>query len=212
MSFDRNESLIVRVTVSVPQQQMVKLLYGALPLPAKTRSRRPFLWAHLTSDILSGSGVQQQSNNQTVQTQDFSENQDQKHTHEQSWLLGVTSDTSVTDDTNGKTSSQTGQTDGQTSTQLDETSVQGLDLLQGVSDQDGHNQTVNGNDTGQNNWHNTLKQQVWSQHKGGTHTNTGLGGTVRGTETGEDDGGGTTDGTEERSVDWTQIRHSGESD
>lgn len=160
--------------------------------------------AYLTSNILSGSGVQQQSNNQTVQTQDFGENQDQKHTDEQSWLLGVTSDTSVTDNTNGKTSSQTGQTDSQTSTQLDEAGVQSLGLLQRVSDQDGDNQTVNSNNTGQNNWDDTLEQQVWSQDTGGTHTNTRLGSTVRGTETGEDDGGGTTDGTKEGSVNWTK--------
>ena len=128
--------------------------------------------ARLTSNILSGSGVQQQSNNQAVQTQDFGENQDQKHTDEQSWLLGVTSDTSVTDDTNGKTSSQTGQTDGQTCTQLDEPGIQGLGLLQGVSDQDRHDQTVNGDNTSQNDRNDTLEQQVWSQDTGGTHTDT----------------------------------------
>ena len=161
--------------------------------------------SRLTDNILGGSRVQQQSNNQAVQTQDFSENQDQKHTHEQSWLLSGTSDTSVTNNTNGKTSSQTGQTDRQTGTQLDETGVQGLGLLQGVGHQHGDDQTINGDNTSQNDWHNVLKQQVWSQDTGGTHTDTRLSGSVRGTETGEYDGCGTSNGTKEGSVDWAEL-------
>lgn len=156
----------------------------------------------LTNDILCSSRVQQQGDNQTVQTQHFGENQDQKHTDEQSWLLSGTSDTGVTNNTNGKTSSQTGQTDRQTGTQLDETGVQSLSLLQGVRHQHGHHQTVNGNNTGQNNWHNVLEQQVWSQHTGGTHTDTRLSSSVGGTETGEHNGGSATNGTKEWSIDW----------
>lgn len=106
----------------------------------------------LTDDILGCSGVHQQSNNQTVQTQNFGKNQDQNHTNEQSWLLGGTSDTGITDDTNSKAGSQTGQTDGQTGTQLDETGVESLLLFQGGGNQDRDNQTVDGNDTGHNDW------------------------------------------------------------
>lgn len=161
--------------------------------------------SRLTDNILGGSRVQQQGDNQAVQTQHFGENQNQKHTDEQSWLLSGTSDTSVTNNTNGKTSSQTGQTDRQTGTQLDETGVQGLLLLQGVGNQHSDDQTVDGNDTGQNDGDNVLEQQVWSQDTGGTHTDTRLSGSVGGTETGEHNGGSTTNGSKEGSIDWAII-------
>uniref|UniRef100_A0A182J1I9 Uncharacterized protein n=1 Tax=Anopheles atroparvus TaxID=41427 RepID=A0A182J1I9_ANOAO len=57
---------------------------------------------------------------QTVQTQHFGENEDQNHTDEQSGLLGGTTDTGVTDNTDGETSCQAGETDGKTSTEMDE--------------------------------------------------------------------------------------------
>lgn len=171
---------------------------------ASQRNESLVMTGRLTSDVLVGSGVQQQGDDQSVQTQDFGENQNQKHSDEQSWLLRGTSDTSVTDNTNGKTSSQTGQADGQSGTQLDESGVQGLALLQRLGHQHRNHQSVNSNNTSQNNWDNVLKQQIRSQNTGGTHTDTRLGGSVGGTETGENNGGGTTNGTKERSVDWAE--------
>lgn len=156
----------------------------------------------LADDVGGGLRVQQQGNNQAVQTQDFSENQDQDHTHEQSWLLSGASDTSVTNNTDGKAGSQTGQTNGQAGTQLDEAGVQGLLLFQRVGHQHGHHQAVNGNDTGHNDGHDVLDQQVGSQHGSGTNADTGLSSAVRRTETGENDGGGTADGTKEWRVNW----------
>uniref|UniRef100_A0A182QBB2 Uncharacterized protein n=1 Tax=Anopheles farauti TaxID=69004 RepID=A0A182QBB2_9DIPT len=64
--------------------------------------------------------VQVDGDDQTVQTQHFGENEDQDHTDEQSRLLGSTTDTGVTDDTDGETGCQTRETDGQTSTEMDE--------------------------------------------------------------------------------------------
>lgn len=64
--------------------------------------------------------VQVDGDDQTVQTQDFSENEDQNHTDEQSWLLGSTTDTGITDDTDGETGGQTGESYSQTSTEMDE--------------------------------------------------------------------------------------------
>lgn len=151
----------------------------------------------LTGNVLGGTRVQQQGNNQTVKTQDFGENENQNHTDKQSWLLSSTTDTSVTNNTNGETSSQTGQTNRETSTQLNETGVQGLLLFQTIRDQDGNDKTVNGDNTSHNNWDNVLNQEVWSQDGGGTDTNTRLGGTVSGTETCEDNGRSTTDRTKE---------------
>jgi len=48
-----------------------------------------------------------QGGNETVQTQDLGENEDEDHTDVELWLLGSSSDTGVTDDTNGETSSET---------------------------------------------------------------------------------------------------------
>ena len=63
-------------------------------------------------------------------TQDFSENEDQNHADEQSWLLSGTTHTSVTDNANGEASSKTCKTDRQTSAKLDEASEQRRLLLE----------------------------------------------------------------------------------
>ena len=87
-------------------------------------------------------------------TQDFGENENQDHSDEQPGLLGSSSYTSVTDNTDGKTSSHTGQTDGETGTELDETGVQGHDLAEVVGDEDGDDETVDTNDTSHNDGNN----------------------------------------------------------
>ena len=69
-------------------------------------------------------------------TQDFRENENQNHADEQSWLLSSTADTSVTDNTNGETSSETGKTDGETGAELDEVGEEGGALAEVVGDQD----------------------------------------------------------------------------
>jgi hypothetical protein len=48
--------------------------------------------------------------------------------------LGSSTDTSITDNTNGETGSKTGKTDGKTSTELDEASEQGQVLLETIGD------------------------------------------------------------------------------
>ncbi len=55
-----------------------------------------------------------------MHTQDFGENEDKNHADEQPGLLGSSSHTSVTDDSNGKSGSHTRKTDGQTGAELDE--------------------------------------------------------------------------------------------
>lgn len=59
--------------------------------------------------------VQVDGDDQTVQTQDFGENEDQNHTDKQSGLLGGTADTGVTDDADGETGGQTREADSKTS-------------------------------------------------------------------------------------------------
>ena len=82
-----------------------------------------------------------------VRTQDFSENENQNHSDEQPGLLGSSSYTSVTDDTNGETSSHTRQTDGKTSAELNKVGKQRRVLAQAVGDKHGHDETVDTNDT-----------------------------------------------------------------
>lgn len=52
-------------------------------------------------------------------------NEDQDHTNEEPGLLGSSSDTSVTNDSNGESGGETGETDGETSSKLDESGVEG---------------------------------------------------------------------------------------
>lgn len=80
-------------------------------------------------------------------TQHFGENENQNHSDEQSRLLRGTTDTSITDNANGETSSQTSETDRQTGTELDEAGEEGSFLAEIVGDQHTDDQAVDGNDT-----------------------------------------------------------------
>jgi hypothetical protein len=66
--------------------------------------------------------VQIYGNDQTVETQDFSKNQDENHSDKESGLLSSSSDSSVTDDSDSEASSQSRESHGQASTEMDETS------------------------------------------------------------------------------------------
>lgn len=77
-------------------------LFTILPTSSDTEYVHPTQHTSCNLDV-----HHDQGGNETVQTQDLGENQDQNHTDIQFWLLGSSSDTGVTDDTNGKTSCQT---------------------------------------------------------------------------------------------------------
>lgn len=97
---------------------------------------------------LTGLGVHQQGDNKTVETcvvlalpeqawrgchtQNFGENENQNHSDEQPGLLGGSSYTSVTDNSDSEASGHTGETDGKTSTELDEVGEQRGVLFQAV--------------------------------------------------------------------------------
>src|SRR5438128_1201815 len=86
-----------------------------------------------------------------VPTQDFGENKNENHADEEPGLLGGAADTSITDDTDRKTSGHTGETDSETSAELDEAGVEGVVLLgEAVRDQDRNDETVDTNDTSHN--------------------------------------------------------------
>jgi len=164
----------------------------------------------LADDVLGGLGVHEKGNNQAVKTQDFGENENQNHADEETGLLSSSTDTGVTNDTNGETSSETSETDRQTSTELDETSVEGHLLGKTIGDEHGHDETVNSNDTSHNDGNNVLDDQVRAQDTHSRDTDTGLRGTVRGTKAGEDDSHGATHGTEKGRIDGAKFgRHFG---
>lgn len=87
-------------------------------------------------------------------TQDFGENENKNHSDEEPGLLGSTTDTSITDNTDGKASSKTSKTDRETGTELDETSEERQALFKVVGDEDRNDETVNGNDTSHNDGNN----------------------------------------------------------
>ena len=72
---------------------------------------------------------QNETNDETVQGQSLSENEDENHTSEEEGLLSVSADSSVSDNTNGHSSSQTGQTDRETSSEVSEALEGGVLIL-----------------------------------------------------------------------------------
>ena len=73
---------------------------------------------------LRNAGVENQRNNQPVETQHLGENEDKDHTNVQTGLLRSTAHTSITDNANGETGSKTSEADRETGTELDETGVE----------------------------------------------------------------------------------------
>jgi len=143
---------------------------------------------YLRASTLGTLGVHEQGNNETVKTQDFGENENQNHSDEQPGLLGGSSHTGVTNNTNGETSSHTRKTNRETGTELDEAGEEGCLLLQTVGDQDGDDETVDTDNTSHDDGDNVLDDQVRAEDTHGADTDTSLGSTVGGTEAGEDDG------------------------
>jgi hypothetical protein len=82
-----------------------------------------------------------------LHTQDFGENENQNHSDEKPGLLGSSTDTSVTDDTDGEASSHTRKTNRETGTELDKALEEGDLLGQAVGDQDRDDETVDTNNT-----------------------------------------------------------------
>lgn len=154
----------------------------------------------LAYSINIGLGVHEEGNDETVETQDFSENENKNHADEETGLLGSSSNTSITNNTNGETCSETSKSDGETSTELNETSEQRKILLQAIGDKDRNDEAVDTNDTGHNDGNNVLDDQVGAEDTHGSDTDTRLGGTVRGAKAGEDNGAGAAHSTKEGRV------------
>merc|ERR1712107_659670 len=136
-------------------------------------------------------GLDDQSNDQTVETESLRENEDQNHTDEKLGLLSSGTNTSVTNNTNSNTSGKTRETDTKTSTQVSETSETSVTVgINGRTDDDSNNQTVDTNDTSHNNGNHRLHHQIRVHHTHGGYSDTTLSGTVGSAHTGEDQSGG----------------------
>jgi hypothetical protein len=149
-----------------------------------------------------------------ARTQDFGENENENHSDEQPGLLGGSSYTGVTNNTDGETSSHTRKTNRETGTELDEAGEERSLLLQTVGDQNGDDETVDTDNTSHDDGDNvyaelamsklqtaffvaqrfagdarrTLDDQVRAEDTHGADTDTSLGSTVGGAEAGKDDG------------------------
>lgn len=164
----------------------------------------------LAHDVERGLGVHEKRDDQAVETQNFGENENQDHADEKSWLLSSSTDTSVTDDTNGETGGQTSEADGETGTELDETSEETVVLLlKVVGNQDGDDEAVDTNDTSHNDGHDVLDDEVGPEDTHGGNADTRLGSAVGGTQAGEDNGCGAAHGTKEGRICGAKIRRHG---
>lgn len=153
-------------------------------LVCNCRGRRSFLAVCSAAAL----GVHEQSNDKTIKTQDFGENKDQDHADKQPGLLGSTTNTSITDNSDSETSSHTSKTDSETGTELNEVLEERRVLLKIVGDQDGDDETVNTDDTSHDDGDNILDNQVGAEDTHGRDTDTCLGSSVGGAETCKDDG------------------------
>lgn len=73
--------------------------------------------------VLTVLGGKDQSHNQPIQTKDLSEDKNEDHAHKQSWLLGCSAYSRITNYTNGKTGSQARQSDAQTGPKMNKAPV-----------------------------------------------------------------------------------------
>jgi hypothetical protein len=90
---------------------------------------------------------------QRQRTQNFGENENENHADKQARLLRRAADTSIADNADGKTGGETGDADRQTGAELDQAREEGLPLAEVARDEDGHDESVDGNDTSHNDRH-----------------------------------------------------------
>jgi hypothetical protein len=114
--------------------------------------------------LVASLSVHEQGNNETVETQDFGENENQNHSDEQPGLLGSSAHTGITDNSDGETSSHTRETNGETGAELDEVGEERGVLLQAVGDKDGHDETVDTDDTSHDDGDNVCALLAASAH------------------------------------------------
>jgi len=149
-------------------------------------------------------GVEDERDNETVQTENFSKDKNQNHADKELWLLPGTTDTGITHDADGVTCCETGDTDGEAGAKVNESFEEWVlgSFGETASNEHRDNEAVDGNDTSHDNRDNRLhdKLRVHDSHVG--NTDAGLGGAVTSSEGREDHGCGGAHNTEETGVDW----------
>lgn len=130
-----------------------------------------------------GVGVQNKGDDETVKTQDLSENENQNHSDEEPGLLGSAADTGISNNTDGEASGKTGKTDTETGTEVNEARKEGVGIeAQSRGDEDSHDQTVDGNDTSHDHGDDGLHDELRAHDGHGGDSDSTLGGSVGGTE------------------------------
>ena len=141
---------------------------------------------------LVGSRGNDQTHDEPVQSQSFSEDENENHTHEELGLLSVGSDTSITNDTDGETGSEGRKTDSEASSQVGIARVLRVRgrLVELSVDDDGGDEAVDTQDTSHDNGDDGPHDEIRSHdtHRGDTHTS--LGGAVGRTEVRKDNSRG----------------------
>jgi len=154
-----------------------------------------------------GLGVHDEGNDKSVKTQDLSENEDQDHADEQTWLLSGSSYTCITDDTNSETGSKTRETDTKTCTKLHKAGVEGHVDSETTGNQDGYDESVNGNDTSHDNGDGTLHHEIRTKDGHGRDADTGFCCTITSANARKDNRTCATESTEEGGVDGAVFGH-----
>ena len=131
------------------------------------------------------------SNNESIKSNSFSENEDKDHTNIDSISLGISSNTSVTGNTNGESGGEGGKTTAESSGE-EFVSVLGVSTGALGDHEDGNDDTIDTQDTCHDDWDDSLEDLVGVNDTEGGDTNTGFGSTVGGSEVGENKGGGDT--------------------
>eukprot|EP01083_Nonionella_stella_P206643 751444_1 len=112
---------------------------------------------------------QDQSHNQTVKSQSLGENEDQNHTNEELLLLANRSHTSISNNSNGHTGSESRKTAAKSSSQMCESGVKTvltesiLGSDDGSLDNNSHDETVNTQNSRHDHWDNV------THNKAGVH-------------------------------------------
>ncbi len=129
--------------------------------------------------------------NHSVQSNGFGENQQDDHTNEDTISLGVGSDTGISGNTNGESSGKGGKSAAESGcevlislTGVDSSSFGNLKV-----EEHGNNEAVDTQDTRHNDWDQGLNDLRGVNNTEGGNTDAGLGGSVGGTEVGEDQAG-----------------------
>jgi len=144
--------------------------------------------SRLAGNLRGSLGVHEEGDDETIKTQDFSENEDQDHANEESGLLSGTTNTSITHNADSESSSKASQTNGKTCTKLDEGGVERKSLLEIVRDQDRNNQAVDTDNTGHNDGDNVLNDEIGSQDTHRRDADARFGSAIGSTKAGEDNG------------------------